>query len=62
MRKDDIEHCDNAISLAMKACDSLRKGDEEICGDVKGCVSKESGSIDSKYFNISTPVEILPQS
>ena len=43
MRKDDIEHCDDAMSLAVEECDPLRKGDEKICGDVKGYFSKENG-------------------
>ena len=38
LRKDDIEHCDDAISLAVEACDRLRKCDEELCGAVKSPV------------------------
>ena len=62
LKKDDIEHRDDAISLAVEACDPLRKGDEELCGDVNGCLSKTNGSVDSQDSNISTPVEVLSQS
>jgi len=41
--------------------DSLRKGDEVFCGDMKGFFSKASVSMDSQVSDISSPVGIGPQ-